>query len=646
MKHNGVMLQALAICTLILAAAAEWESTPNGDDWQLPSLNHNSKSWTKASTTKASTTKAPTTKASITVGNMYAAAAAAHEKKVDAKADSQTCACVHRNGKKTCKCYQDAVINSAPGPAPTKSSNDKFSVEKFLNSKAASATTTIHQATTTTTTRKATAASTQKATTTTTTTSPKKVTTTTKNAVPTTTHKQISTTTHNKATATTTTTLKKATTATMTTTTGSQHKAPATTTRTLIPIHNMKDMPQLMSAADQLQARALACEDSLQNAQKVVYTCDEEVQKAVKTRADADAKSLQTVQQELAEMTRKVDVLRKDNLDLMQRLADKEKLLAAAARSGDAKPGSILKENKELLKEKESLQADKEGLMKTIQNLLKTNQSEAQAEKQTTTIVTEMKEKQKQMEHDYRQKQLKMDHDYRQRVQALEKQVQELKQKSEDVKDVAQTLQSQNSGLYEDSDKLRSDLQKCQGNVKDLGDDKKQLVASLQDVLRQNIKYQEELSEKALHGPKPSKAEKAFVDSKLSMSAAYVSPKDDDIVATMGETNKMDHYIATSLPGSNVSPPVVEDTQPMTAQRPAGALRATKAPKAAKPKSKLSKYLADAPTESPANATANVDELDDTVAGNVRGLLGQAEQAVYEANSPGDSTSTEDNDDK
>merc|ERR1719265_2104987 len=175
----------------------------------------------------------------------------------------------------------------------------------------------------------------------------------------------------------------------------------------------------------------------------------------------------------------------------MQRMEEKERLLAAVPKGP---PRDILKEVEALRQEKASLQADKDGLVHTVQKLLVANHSDASEELQKSTIVVEMKKKQNETEQHYRQKILKMEKDHQQRVGALEKKLKEPEEKQEDNNDVTQTLESQNSGLYINSDKLSKELQKCKADVKDLGGDKRQLVASLQDLLRQNIKYQEELS--------------------------------------------------------------------------------------------------------------------------------------------------------
>lgn len=388
-----------------------------------------------------------------------------------------------------------------------------------------------------------------------------------------------------------------------------------------------EERARLQDAVGQLQQKALVCEDNLQNAQKVVYTCDEEVAKQVNKKADEDTTTLKIAEQKVNEMASNMDMLRRENQELKERLQNKERSLSAYEGDGTNKAGAVFKEVEELRQEKQNLQADKDGLVHTIQNLLKANHSQNLTASMQKEISALKKEK------------AQMDIANRKKVAALENQLKDLKDKQDDVKEVAQTLQGQNAGLVEAQDKVHAELMKCKADMKNLGDDKNQLLQSLQGVLRQNTKFQEQLTQEEARRADAPPLRNASSEPKVAPAAhkaakTAVASGADDIAAVMGETRAIDHYIASAVDESNFSPPPPPPVEP---PRPVRALRASRNSNAAKAplsKSKLSQWL-DTPGGNSAGAVkaaAAVAEHDEDakIGGSVDSLLRQAEQAVDE----------------
>lgn len=396
---------------------------------------------------------------------------------------------------------------------------------------------------------------------------------------------------------------------------------------------------QLKAAIHQLDARSQSCEDSLNNAkinmkkwEAAASNCSTKVQaeatREVGQKAVADAQKVRKAEDDLADMQTDMDALRKENQELKQQMQEYQKRMAALEGTG-SKTSAMGKEVEECNKEKKSLQQDKEGLVKTVQHLLKANGTETLSQSLQKEVMSLQKAQLQTEKANFR------------KVEALREQLKTSEANAQDIKEVAQTMNEQNSELNKNNANLQSKLQQCEADVKDLQDDKKQLVISLQGTLRQNTEYQSQMAKEEIkRAENPKKYQKA---PKKNEAATNVlkgpGTSKDDEVKVMGETRAIDHYIAQTTveePAKEiVEAPVPQEKEPpkqtQAEQKPV-------MPATGPERSKLAQYLTADPEHPPVKREPTPDEklrqdadADDNVGNDVGKLLSQAEDAVNSA---------------
>lgn len=422
-------------------------------------------------------------------------------------------------------------------------------------------------------------------------------------------------------------------------------------------VQEMKEeRASLQAAVHQLDARAQSCEDSLNTArvsvqkwQAAVSNCSsrisDEAAREVSQKAVADVKKIRKAEDAEAEATSEMDMLRKENQEMTQKMRDYEQRIAAFEGKGSIS-SAMSKEAQECKQEKKSLQEDKEGLVKTVQHLLKANGTETLTQQLQKEVMS------------LQRAQLETQKVYGNKIQKLQDQLKSAQDNAADVKEVAQTVNEQNSELTKNNGKLQGKLESCEADKKDLEDDKKQLVLSLQGTLRQNTEYQAQMAKEEIkradHPKKPQPAQKK------SQAVANVlkgpgTSKDDEI-KVMGETRAIDHYIASTTveqPAQDiVAMPVPVEKAP--AQEKAEPKQTM--PSTGPAKSKLSEYLTQDRESPPVKKELTPEQkaeeqakkeaaADDNIGNDVGHLLSQAEDAVNQAqidDSDSDSTADED----
>jgi FtsZ-binding cell division protein ZapB len=370
-----------------------------------------------------------------------------------------------------------------------------------------------------------------------------------------------------------------------------------------------------------------------------------EANREVDQKAVADAKKIRKAEDDLSVTQTDMDALRRENQELKQQMKEYQKRVTSLEGTGSSKTSVMGKEVEECNKEKKSLQEDKEGLVKTVQHLLKANGTETLSQSLQKEVLT------------LQRAQLETEKTYGRKVEDLREKLKTSEANAQDVKEVAQTMNEQNADLRKDNANLQSKLDECQADSKDLEDDKKQLVISLQGTLRQNTEYQAQMAKeeiKRAENPKKYQPAKKKSETATNVLKGPGTSKDDE-VKVMGETKAIDHYIAQTTveePAAEiVAAPVPEEPVPEEKAESKQEERKPVMPSTGPEQSKLAKYLKadeDIPPvkrePTPAEKVQQESEADDNIGNDVGKLLSQAEDAVNNAQVENDDQSTSDED--
>merc|ERR1719453_3048467 len=98
-------------------------------------------------------------------------------------------------------------------------------------------------------------------------------------------------------------------------------------------------------------------------------------------------------------------------------------------------------------------------------------------------------------------------------------------------------MNEQNAEINKNNANLQSKLNQCEADVKDLEDDKKQLVLSLQGTLRQNTEYQAQMAKEEIkRAENPKKYQQAPKKSQVAGNVLKgPGTSKDDEVQVMGD---------------------------------------------------------------------------------------------------------------
>lgn len=338
----------------------------------------------------------------------------------------------------------------------------------------------------------------------------------------------------------------------------------------------------LKDSVNFLLKKAEICQDKLKLAEQTASSweqrgrnCETKINSQVQATVAEDAKQNADIQQE-------IETLRRENADLRQRNDELERRNAALEGGTGQQQGALNGEVKDLRKKVQGLEEDKQAMIHTMQQFMRTNETE-----------TLTKSLQKEIETMKRQH-LQMDMRYQQKIAKLQKRLQDATDKSKDMKEVTKEVQEDNVNKDQTIDQLKVQLNQFQQVQTEAALDKKQLLTTLQGVLRENTAFQNSLkdvqdklkqsedvrkrdcpaSQTQTVVPRAQKRTNKVEPQTPQQQVAEAQNMDSgDDIATMGEALPINKYITTVREqdienGAGVAQDVAQDDSSLDVEQP------------------------------------------------------------------------------
>lgn len=305
------------------------------------------------------------------------------------------------------------------------------------------------------------------------------------------------------------------------------------------------EIKHLKETVNFLLKKAEICQDNLKTESEAASNCQAKITTKVQTTADADEK-------QNADTKEESEMLRRENADLRQRNDELERRNAGLEGGGVAQKGAMTGEVNDLRKKVEGLQDDKQAMIHTMQQFMRTNETE--------TLTKELQQEIKGMQRQY----LQMEMRYQQKIATLEKRWKDATDKNKDMKELTKETQEDDVNKDQAIEQLKGQLGNFQKAQNAAALDKKQLLTTLQGVLRENTGFQNSLMDaqnslrdaqnKLKHSEEVMKRDCPAPETHASQIKAEPQPSqaqsvkaqnmdDGDAIATMGDALPINKYI-------------------------------------------------------------------------------------------------------
>jgi len=331
------------------------------------------------------------------------------------------------------------------------------------------------------------------------------------------------------------------------------------------------EIMHLKNTINVLLKKAEVCQDALQPAQQAAMDCNAKINAQVQNTTNADAKANTDTLQANDMLRAEANQLRERNDDLERRVAGLE---------GDAKDQqqkALTADVKDLRKKIQGLEEDKQAMIHTMQQFMRTNETETL----TNSLKQELATTQRQH--------LKMEMKYQQKIAILEKRLKESTDKNKAIGEISKELQEDDMNKDQTIDQLKVQINSFQQAQNAAAADKKQLLSTLQGVLRENTHFQNVIAETqgklkqseqvrkrdcpVSGGSKP----KPKVEPRTSQKQAIEAQNaDGDAIATMSEALPINKYI-TSVSDQNMEDSTQDDSSSPAADQPSDPEKASPA---------------------------------------------------------------------
>lgn len=315
-------------------------------------------------------------------------------------------------------------------------------------------------------------------------------------------------------------------------------------------VSEVKDMIEetrhLKNTVNVLLKKTEVCQDTLQGAQQAAMDCNAKINATAQSTSAADEKANADTQQENDVLHKEASELRRRNDELERRVAGLE------GNTNAQQQGALAGDVKDLRKQIKGLEEDKQAMIHTMQQFMRTNETESMTKSLQQELATA------------RRQHLQMEMRYQQKIATLEKRLKDATDKNKDISEVTKEIQEDDLNKDQTIDQLKVQINNFQQVQKEAGLDKKQLLSTLQGVLRENTHFQNLLNDaqaklkqseqvrkrdcpatgdsKSLHDQAQTKVEQQ--PSQQQSVEAQTSDRDIDTIATMGEALPINNYLS------------------------------------------------------------------------------------------------------